>query len=96
MTIAELFAQRRDRLAREEAVRAYHHLYEHFAESAQLYASVPSLSRVVAETALMFIVAADAELADPEPPERPVAVCCAWCVMYRALPEDMKPPSPLS
>lgn len=85
--------QRRDRTAREEAVTRYEHHYEHFAESAQLYASVPTLSRTIADVALMFLCAADAERNDPAPRFWPECHC-AGCAAYRLIPDHAKLPHP--
>lgn len=75
----------RDLAARRDAIDTYHRHYEHFAETAQVYAGT-NLGRTVAATATMFLVAADAEATDPVPREAPSAPCCAMCILYRTLP----------
>ena len=80
--------------AQQAAVANYHAMYEHFAESAQLYAGT-SLQRTIGEVAVMYLLAADTETTDPEPHGTHTTPCCAMCLMYRALPPEAKPASAL-
>jgi hypothetical protein len=75
---------------REAAIDRYEADYERFAESAQLYAGT-SLAQAVAGTALMFLVAADAERWDPKPFKDRVCAC-EVCRLYRML-ADKEPPA---
>jgi hypothetical protein len=71
----------RDRQAKVEAIARYQQDYERFAESAQMYVGT-DLFRTIADVAVLFLLAADAEMNDPEP--RKVADCiCASCRLYR-------------
>lgn len=81
--------------ARDSAIADYYTVFAHFADRAQEYQAVSSdLAKTVSAAAMLFLTAADAELNDPEPRQAPIKVCCAWCITYRALPEDAKPPHP--
>ena len=61
----------------------YFAMYEWFAESAQIYAG-SNLGFTVASTAVMFMVAADAERTDPAPSKVPDCGCRS-CIVYRLL-----------
>ena len=68
--------------ARQAAIALYLSTYEQYATTAQLYAGT-DLGNTVAATAMLFLVAADAEQNDPEPSTaRPCAcVPCRWYVL---------------
>ncbi len=72
-----------DRTARDAAVAMYTATYEHYAESAQIYAGT-ELAGTVATTAMLFLVAADAETNDPEPSVAR-SCSCVSCRAYRLL-----------
>jgi hypothetical protein len=75
--------------ARQAAIAMYYATYSHYAESAQLYAGT-NLGFTVASTAMLFLVAADAEENDPEPSVTRNC-CCASCLMYRLLGDKSMP-----
>ena len=52
----------------------------------------PLAARIEAQRALIAFRASLAEFADPTPRDRPTAVCCATCMVYRSLPAEAKPP----
>ena len=72
----------------EVAAANYEATYEQFAETAQLYAGTP-LAETVAATAMLFLLAADAERNDPEPSVSRSCACVS-CRMY-ALMGDKRP-----
>jgi len=91
VTIAELFAQRKNDRPRDAAIVNYGALFEWFAETQQRYATdLPGLADVVGHTAFMFLNARQAEFNDPEPAAAPWCAC-ASCWLYRGLPPEAKP-----
>jgi hypothetical protein len=72
-----------DATARSSAIAMYHQTYEHYAESAQIYAGT-ELAGTVAHTAMLFLTAADAEDTNPEPSVATSCRCapCRWYVTF--------------
>lgn len=69
--------------ARASAIAQYTADYERHADSAQVYAGT-ELSATVAGMAVLFLIAADAEAADPKP--RDIVDChCPSCWYYRVM-----------
>jgi hypothetical protein len=75
--------------ARQAAIAQYTATYETFADTAQLYAGT-GLGFTVAATAMLFLVAADAEENDPEPSVAR-SCACASCLVYRLLGDKSMP-----